>query len=165
MRRSNIGKRHGLCHHRLYGIWRSMKFRCSNPGHKCFHRYGGRGVSVCEEWRDSFFSFYTWAISNGYDSRLQIDRIDNDGNYCPENCQWITGPENVRKSLKKFGLNFIERMNFAKRYGFDKSWINDLPSKDYRYLTHRLRVLGRYFKALHGERWYYRHINRVTKLS
>ena len=72
-----------------------MKSRCNNPNRPKYPRYGGRGIKVCDEWNNDFMSFYTWAIDNGYSDDLQIDRIDNDGNYCPDNCRWVTLQENT----------------------------------------------------------------------
>lgn len=88
---------HGMSNTRLYKSWLQMKYRCYNPNFNEFHRYGGRGIKVCDEWRDDFQSFYNWAILNGYSDDLTIDRIQTDGNYEPDNCQWLTRSDNVKK--------------------------------------------------------------------
>ena len=81
--------------HKLYGRWCGMHRRCKDEKCKSFSDYGGRGIRVCDEWSD-YKTFYDWAIVNGFDECLEIDRINNDGNYCPENCRFITKQENCK---------------------------------------------------------------------
>lgn len=84
--------KHGMSDSHLYAVWNSMKGRCYNPNNCSYKRYGARGITVCKEWID-FEGFSLWALSSGYKEGLSIDRIDNDGNYCPENCKWSTTKE------------------------------------------------------------------------
>lgn len=92
---------------RLYRIWEGMIGRCNNRSMDAFKYYGGRGIKVCSEWLNNYPAFKAWALANGYRDDLTIDRIDSDGDYCPENCRWITKSENCRNgSLKRWRKNY-----------------------------------------------------------
>lgn len=80
----------GIRNTNLYRTWLNLKNRCSNSNHPRYKDYGGRGISVCDEWRYNFQAFYDWAMSHGYRENLTLDRINNDGNYEPSNCRWTT---------------------------------------------------------------------------
>lgn len=80
---------------RLYAVYRSMVSRCMNPNSHSYKRYGGRGITICEEWKNDYESFYEWSMNNGYNPNSQrgkctLDRINNDGNYEPSNCRWVS---------------------------------------------------------------------------
>ncbi len=86
----------------LYRVWSNMRQRCNNPNHPEYYLYGGRGIFVCAEWNESYLAFERWAISAGYRKGLSIDRIDNNGRYCPANCRWAdakTQSNNQRKTI------------------------------------------------------------------
>jgi len=98
-RRIEMHTTHGLCKHPLYSTWEGMINRCSNSTHNKYHRYGGIGVTVCNEWRSDFKKFHDWAISNGWQKGLELDKdIINPGSkmYCPENCCFVTHKKNMR---------------------------------------------------------------------
>lgn len=96
----DLTKTHGLSKTKLYNCWQNMKKRCDKKNASCYEDYGGRGITYCEEWK-SFESFRDWAFENGYKETLTLDRINVDGNYCPENCRWVdafTQANNTRRN-------------------------------------------------------------------
>lgn len=98
-------KQTGMSHTRIYHIWYGMKQRCYNPKSPKYKNWGGRGITLCDEWKDDFFAFRDWAIANGYREDLTIDRINVNGNYEPSNCRWATLQEqgsNKRTPLEIF---------------------------------------------------------------
>lgn len=86
---------HGMSNTKIYRVWCGMKQRCNNPNNQEYHRYGGRGIKICKEWNDDFDKFGKWALSHGYKQGLQIDRINNNGDYEPSNCRFVTPLENM----------------------------------------------------------------------
>lgn len=108
---------------RLYRIWKAMRVRCNNPNTSEYHRYGGRGIKVCEEW-NNYFVFQSWAYSHGYADNLTIDRIDNDKGYSPNNCRWITLKEQQMNRSSCFMITHDGRTQnltqWCKEYDIDR---------------------------------------------
>ncbi len=100
-------EKHGMTGTRIHNIWRGMRSRCYNPNVKCFKNYGGKGIRLCDEWNESFMSFYQWSIKNGYSDDLTIDRINVNENYSPSNCRWldIKAQENNRSNNRLITFN------------------------------------------------------------
>ena len=119
--KSEKGKWLGLSNTRLYEIWKGMCRRCTDKNQKDFPDYGGRGIQVCDEWRKDFLCFEEWAWEHGYSVDLSIDRVDVNGNYCPENCRWASYLEqklNTRKEAKTYSnirLNVRKMREYLSR--------------------------------------------------
>lgn len=124
--------KHKLCYTRLYNTWSCMKSRCTNAKDTRYKDYGGRGITICEEWLHDFQAFYDWAIANGYSDTLTIDRKDNDKGYYPDNCRWATKKEQ----------NTNQRRNRWITYNGETKTITDwarTTNIDYRALSRRLQ--------------------------
>lgn len=96
--------KHKLSKTPLYNVWQGMKGRCYNENDPRFADWGGRGIQVCEEWRHDFMAFHDWALANGYREGLSIDRIDNDGDYRPDNCRWATQKQQSRNRRSNINI-------------------------------------------------------------
>ena len=116
---------------RLRRIYHNMKTRCTNENYDKWDRYGGRGITVCEEWISSFKNFEQWAIENGYTDELTLDRIDNDGNYTPTNCRWITREEQANNRTTSMLLDI---------YGVQKTCAEWAKEAGIPYATLRNRI-------------------------
>ena len=137
----SFNKKHGMTRTRIYSTWLSIKKRCYNPNNKDYYNYGGRGIEMCQEWKSSFVNFYDWAISNGYNDNLTIERKDNNKDYCPDNCKWIPMSEqsgnrricrmityngktqNLHKWCEEYGLDykFVWQRIFVLNWDFEKA--------------------------------------------
>lgn len=119
-----IKTKHGLYCTRLHNIWNNLKQRCLNSKRKDYKSYGGRGITVCNEWLE-FKNFYDWSMANGYTDELSIDRIDNNGNYEPSNCRWVTKEtqNKNRRNNHKVTYNGITKCvcDWAKDIGIDEA--------------------------------------------
>lgn len=119
----------GLSNTKLYRKYRSMLERCNNPNNKSYKDYGGRGITVCEEWaeKDGFLKFYDWAMQNGYNDELTIERKNVNGNYCPSNCCFVTNAEQQRNKrnnvILKNGDKEILEVDLAKELNISESTI------------------------------------------
>ena len=124
---------------RLYNIWGLMKQRCNNPNNFAYKWYGERGITVCEEWNNNSLEFCEWAMNNGYKEGLELDRIDNNKGYSPDNCHWVTKSENIstgkRRSLKNTSGFAGVWYDISKG---NKKWRTDI------YLNNGKRGLGTY---------------------
>lgn len=124
---SQRAKTHGKSGSRIFWIWRDIKLRCYVPSNNSYNRYGGRGIKVCDEWlgENGAENFINWAMNNGYADNLTIDRKDNDGNYEPSNCRWVTPKEQANNRRSSIYITFNgktqTKKQWAEEYGIKYS--------------------------------------------
>lgn len=116
---------HKMTGSRLYKVWHAMKSRCYYEKSEMFKHYGGRGIMVCDEWKNSFISFYDWSIKNGYDENAErgqctIDRIDVNGNYEPNNCRWATIKQQANNTRRNHLIKYNGKTQTVSQ------WANEL---------------------------------------
>jgi len=131
----NFTKCHGYSYHTLYNVWNNMKQRCYNKNNSYYQNYGGRGITVCDEWKNSAKVFIDWALDNGWKKGLGLDRRNNNGNYHPDNCRFITHIEN------NHNVRLLQKNNTSGYRGvhyFDKKWRADIVSNS------KKKYLGRF---------------------
>lgn len=124
---------HGDTGTRLYRIWKSMKCRCTNELHPTYPRYGGRGITVCDEWVENYPAFKRWALTHGYDEDLELDRINVDMGYDPMNCRWISHHEQTLNRSDTLylimGGNLIRFADFCKEHGLNRHTVTGWRSQ------------------------------------
>ena len=123
--------KHGLSNTRLHRIWHSMYCRCYYKSTNQYKNYGGKGIKVCEEWKhiEGFVNFYNWAMANGYRDDLTLDRIDNEKNYSPQNCRWVTYKQQCRNRTNNVYYTFKGETKTSKEwceiYNISQTTLND----------------------------------------
>ena len=138
VRFGGVNKKHGLHGSRLYRILDGMKQRCYNTNDDSYKHYGGRGITICAEWLDKengFMNFYNWAMANGYNDTLSIDRIDNDKGYSADNCRWATKQEQTdnRRCVKTFtykGVTYKSVAEASRQLGITESALKYRAKKE-----------------------------------
>ena len=139
--RSKRVKTHGRSKEPIYKIWASMKARCFNPNNKRFHRYGGRGITICESWLKDPMEFINWSELNGYKKGLTIDRKNNDGHYTPDNCRYVErrinnqNSSNCKITMKmaeeircQYKLGLLNQTEIANNFGLTQQTISKITN-------------------------------------
>lgn len=123
---------HRMRNSRLYNCWTNMRSRCNDKNNKSYHNYGGRGIKVCNDWNVSFVSFMEWATSHGYSENLSIDRIDVNGDYCPENCRWATTEQQANNQRKTIRIEILGIEKSLKQWTNFMGWKYGTYAQRYR---------------------------------
>lgn len=148
-------ERHGYRFHRLYPMWQHMKARCYNKNNRGYKHYGGRGIIVCNEWINNPPHFIEWVLKNGWKEGLEIDRENNDGNYSPENCRFVTHKENIhnQRLLQSNNTSGYRGVTYYRNY---EKWLAQIcingKSKNLGYFNSPIDAAVAYDKAVPDNR-------------
>lgn len=129
---NNSQKTHGLTKHSLYNRYKAMVNRCYNEKNNSYVNYGGRGICVCDEWYNNFLNYFNWCMDNKWEDGLVVDRINNDGNYCPENCRLVTPYENNKNKPSVIQITAFGETKTANEWALDSRCKTSYPSLVYR---------------------------------
>lgn len=127
---------------RIYAIWAGIKSRCLNDNDTAYHHYGGRGITICDEWKNDFMAFRKWALENGYTDDLSIDRIDVNGDYEPSNCRWADGFTQANNMTRNVNITYKGETHTATEW----SRITGIPYKTILYRYRKGKILEEVFK-------------------
>ncbi len=123
--------KHNLSKHALFTVWGNIKSRCNNPDFPQFEDWGGRGIGICPEWENDFKVFYDWCMANGWRKGLEIDREENDGDYTPDNCRFITHRKNMlNQRMRKTNKSGYKGVCWSKHR---KKWASKICVKGQRF--------------------------------
>lgn len=141
---SKRNSKHHKTRTRLYKIYYNMKTRCYNKNASRYSDWGGRGIAVCEEWLNDFMSFYNWAMNNGYNDTLTIDRIDNNKGYSPSNCRWVTNQEQSNNRRSNINITYNGKTKTIKQWAEELGInYNTLRMRHFRGWSDKECLLGR----------------------
>lgn len=139
---NTYGETHGQSKTLLYKIWSNMKSRCYNKSATRYERYGGRGITVCDEWRKDFMAFYNWAYSSGYEIGLSIERININLGYSPSNCKWILKSEQSKNTCRTHLVTHNGKTQCVEE------WCRELGLKSNTIIERARALNGDFYKAL-----------------
>ena len=134
LKQNNTGFKHGLSKTRLYSIFRGMKNRCYNPNEPAYKNYGMKGIKICDSWLKDIRNFYSWALLNGYNENLTIERIDNSKGYCAKNCRWIPLGEQSKNTSYNLNITYLNKTQclakWCEELGLDKQLTQQRLKRD-----------------------------------
>ena len=122
-RNSEVQTTHGNSRTSLHNRWKAIRQRCNNPNDRAYKNYGGRGITLCEEWND-YKAFEEWSKANGYSEELELDRIDNNRGYSPDNCRWVKCVINNHNRRITAKVDGMPLRDFSDKYGLDYTTVH-----------------------------------------